>query len=84
MTATDHGSPDSPPTRFDAVVTSLSRIALDLHLMRLPADAPNRSDLDSAITAIDRTIRECQILAVRNLLTGADGAGQRSGPHQAA
>jgi hypothetical protein len=81
MTTTD--SLDSAPTRFDAVVMRLSRIALDLHLMRLPADAPNRSGLDSAITAIDKTIRECQILAVRNLLTGADGAGQRSGPHQA-
>lgn len=77
MTAT--GSLDSPPTRFDAVVIRLSRIALDLHLTRLPAGAPNRSGLDNAITAIDGTIRECQILAVRNLLTGA-GTGSLNDP----
>lgn len=83
MMATNHDSPESLATRFDAVVMRLSRVALDLHLMRLPADAPNQTRLDTAITGLDKTNRDCQIMAVRNLLTGEDGAGQRPGPHQA-
>jgi hypothetical protein len=83
VTVTDRGSRDSLTTRLTAVVLRLSRIALDLHLLRLPTDAPNKIRLDSAIAVIDKTIRECQILAVRNLPTGEDGAGRRPGPHQA-
>jgi hypothetical protein len=83
MTAPNHCSLDSLAARLGVVVVRLSRVALDLHLMRLPADALNRIRLDSVIMGIDKTIRECQILAVGSLLTGEDGAGQRPGPHQA-
>jgi hypothetical protein len=84
MTAPNHCSVDSLATRLAVVVVRLSRVALDLHLLWLPADALNRIRLDSAITGIDKTTRECQILAVGSLPTGEDGAGQQPGPHQAA
>jgi hypothetical protein len=81
MPAATPGSRNGQST-LDAVVRHLSQGALELHLMRVLADAPNRIRLDSAMAGIDRTYRECQILAVGYLLTGEDGAGRRPGPHQ--
>jgi hypothetical protein len=74
--------PDPLIARVATVVIRLSRVALDLTLVRLPADGVSRTRLDDAIEDIDATIRECQLLAVRNLPSGEDGAGRRPGPHR--
>jgi hypothetical protein len=81
MTAAAPGSLDSLTMRVATVVMHLSQVALDLNLMRLPADGPSRSRLDNAIEGIDKTIRECQLLAVGNLPSGESGAGRRPGAH---
>jgi hypothetical protein len=80
MTVVNAGFLDPLTTRIATVVPHLSRVALDLTLMRLPADGPSGTRLDNAIEGIDTTIRECQLLAVGNLPTGEGGAGRRPGP----
>ena len=82
MTAAAPGSLGSVTTRVATVVMHLSQVALDLNLMQLPADGPDRSRLDNAIEGIDKTIRECQLLAVGNLPSGEGGAGRRPGAHR--
>lgn len=60
---------DSLITRVAGVIMHLSRVA------------PDR--LDNAIEGIDKTIRECRLLAVGNLPSGEEGAGRRPGQHHA-
>lgn len=83
MTVASPGSFDSVTTRVATVVAHLSRAALDLTLMQLPADGPSRTRLDNAIEGIDTTIRECQLLAVGDLPSGEGDPGRRPGPHHA-
>lgn len=80
MTAVAPGSLDPLTTRVATVVTHLSRVALDLNLMRLPADGPSRTRLDNAIEGIGRTIRECQLLAFGNLSTATSSRSANTRP----
>jgi hypothetical protein len=72
---------DPLTTRVAGVIIRLSRVALELNLAQRLSHGPNRTRLGNAIEGIDKTIRECQLLAVGNLPSGEGGAGRRPGRH---